>query len=121
MSVRPYLEDASVEREIDEAVATTLRTGFGLNHSLCHGDLGNLDFLLDVARARGDRELEARVYRLAHGVLESIQRQGWLYGTPAGTEPPGLMVGLAGIGYGLLRLAAPGEVPSLLRLAHPPG
>ncbi|WNG54492.1 type 2 lantipeptide synthetase LanM [Archangium gephyra] len=121
LSVRPYLEDASVEREIDEAVATTLRTGFGLNHSLCHGDLGNLDFLLEVARARGDRELEARVYRLAHGVLESIQRQGGLYGTPAGTEPPGLMVGLAGIGYGLLRLAAPGEVPSLLRLAHPSG
>jgi lantibiotic modifying enzyme len=32
---------------------------------------------------------------------------------------PGLMVGLAGIGYGLLRLADPQRVPSVLVLAPP--
>jgi len=32
---------------------------------------------------------------------------------------PGLMVGLAGIGSGLLRLARPEEVPPLLVLAAP--
>ena len=34
-------------------------------------------------------------------------------------SPPGLMVGLAGIGYGLLRLAYPEQVPSVLVLAPP--
>jgi lantibiotic modifying enzyme len=34
-------------------------------------------------------------------------------------ETPGLMTGVAGIGYGLLRLAAPLRVPSVLALAPP--
>lgn len=34
-------------------------------------------------------------------------------------EMPGLMLGLAGIGYGLLRAGAPERVPSVLRLAPP--
>ena len=32
---------------------------------------------------------------------------------------PGLMTGIAGIGYQLLRLAEPGRVPSVLTLAPP--
>jgi lantibiotic modifying enzyme len=38
---------------------------------------------------------------------------------PRGAEPPGLMIGLAGVGYGLLRLAAPERVPAVLLLAGP--
>jgi hypothetical protein len=34
-------------------------------------------------------------------------------------ETPGLMTGLAGIGYGLLRLAVPTRVPSVLVLEGP--
>lgn len=120
LAVGPLLGgDPQVAEEVDVAVATTLRSGFGLNHCLCHGDLGNLDILLEVARARGDRGLEERVRRLAGGVVRSLEREGWLYGSPLGTEPPGLMVGLAGIGYGCLRLAAPDRIPCLLRLSLP--
>jgi lantibiotic modifying enzyme len=36
-------------------------------------------------------------------------------------ESPGLMTGLAGIGYGLLRLAKPARVPSILTLEGPRG
>jgi Lanthionine synthetase C-like protein len=36
-----------------------------------------------------------------------------------GVESPGLMTGLAGIGYGLLRLAEPTRVPSVLVLTPP--
>jgi type 2 lantibiotic biosynthesis protein LanM len=120
LAMGPFLGgDPHVAGEIEIAVATTLRSGFGLNHSLCHGDLGNLDILLEVARARGDRGLEERVGRLAGGVVRSLETEGWLYGSPLGTEPPGLMVGLAGIGYGCLRLAAPDRIPCLLRLSLP--
>ena len=58
--------------------------------------------------------------RIAGGILESIEAHGWLYGLSKGAEPLGLMVGLAGIAYGLARLAAPERLPSVLCLAPPP-
>ena len=48
-------------------------------------------------------------------VLASINRLGWVCGTRGRVVSPGLMNGLAGIGFGLLRLAAP-RVPSVLSL-----
>lgn len=115
----PYLDDALVREEIEAAVETTLSQGFGQNHSLCHGDLGNLDFLLEVARATGDSALRERVDRLAGGILDGIEEHGWLYGQPLGAEPLGLMLGLAGIVYGLARLVEPERLPTLLALAPP--
>jgi type 2 lantibiotic biosynthesis protein LanM len=77
------------------------------NHSLCHGELGNLELLpLDEARARATAVLAA---------------PDWICATPFGIESPGLMTGLAGIGYGLLRLAEPERVPSVLTLEPPRG
>src|SRR5439155_13033801 len=38
-----HLADATIHDEIDTALRITLSNGFGLNHSLCHGDLGNLE------------------------------------------------------------------------------
>jgi hypothetical protein len=105
--------------EIGVAVETTLAQGFGRDHSLCHGDLGSLDFLLTAARRLGDRELLERTGRLTAGVLASIAAGGWRFGVASGAEPPGLMVGLSGIGYGLLRLGFPEQVPSVLLLDLP--
>jgi hypothetical protein len=51
----------------------------------------------------------------------AYQEYGWVTGVPLGVETPGLMTGLAGIGYELLRLAAPERVPSVLLLAPPAG
>ena len=44
---------------------------------------------------------------------------GFRSALPLGREDPALLRGLAGIGYQLLRLDAPTEVPSLLRLDPP--
>jgi lantibiotic modifying enzyme len=52
-------------------------------------------------------------------VLESIRKHGWLCGNRLHVESPGLMMGLAGIGYELLRLAEPWRVPSVLALEPP--
>lgn len=111
--------DEALRSEVRAALETTLAEGFGLNHSLCHGDLGNLDFVLQAAELFDEPELHARRERLTAGVLASIERNGWLCGVPMGVETPGLMLGIAGIGYGLLRLADPALVPSLLALAPP--
>ncbi|HET8843789.1 MAG TPA: type 2 lanthipeptide synthetase LanM, partial [Ktedonobacteraceae bacterium] len=42
----PYLNDGLVHEEIQAALKTTLTESFGHNHSLCHGDFGNLEILL---------------------------------------------------------------------------
>jgi lantibiotic modifying enzyme len=93
--------------------------GFGYNHSLCHGDLGNLELLLQASQTLNDPQWKTQVDRLAAIILESIEKHGWLCGVPLKVETPGLMNGLAGIGYGLLRLAEPTQVPSILVLESP--
>jgi type 2 lantibiotic biosynthesis protein LanM len=114
-----HRDDANARAEIDAALRTTLAGGFGGNHSLCHGDLGNLELLLQAAETLGEPRWRAEVDRLAAAALEGIERDGWRCANPLGVESPGLMTGLAGIGYGLLRLAEPARVPSVLVLAPP--
>jgi len=86
---------------------------------LCHGDLGNLDLLLEAADASPDSIWAAKAQQLASGILHSIEQNGWLCGNPLAVESPGLMTGIAGIGYGLLRCSEPARVPSVLSLAPP--
>ena len=112
----PRLDDAETRREIAVALATTLELGFGRTHSLCHGDLGNLEIVLRAADALERPDLRRRAGRIAAGALATLRERGPVFGLPGAIEPPGLMIGLAGIGYGLLRLTAPGRVPSVLTL-----
>lgn len=115
----PCLDDPELRSEIRAAVRSTLAEGFGFNHSLCHGDLGNLELAREAGRVLGDAELVAEAGRLAAGILARIEGGGPRCGTSSRTESPGLMVGLAGIGYGLLRAAWPDRVPSVLLLETP--
>ena len=117
----PFHSDPEVLQEIETAVETTLAKGFGRNHRLCHGDLGNLDLILEAARTRGDGALRARAGRIAGGILQGVDEHGWLYGLPTGAEPLGLMMGLAGVAYGLARAAEPDRLPCVLTLSPPPG
>jgi type 2 lantibiotic biosynthesis protein LanM len=114
-----HLDDAKTCSEINAALKTTLAYGFGGNHSLCHGDLGNLELLLQASKILGDPQWQQQVDRFTAIILESINQHGWLCGIPLGVESPGLMTGLAGIGYQLLRLAEPNRVPSVLLLEPP--
>ncbi len=106
-----------VRQDLERALEATISHGPGANHSLCHGDLGNLDFLLQASEATGSRELARTVDELSSQIIASIRKYGWLCGVPLGVESPALMNGLAGICYGLLRLADSGRVPSVLTLS----
>jgi type 2 lantibiotic biosynthesis protein LanM len=113
-------DNTDIRAAIEGAIATTLTRGFGLNHCLCHGDLGNIEFLLRARQILGDSQRSDRIDGIAATILESIDKYGFLCGVPLGVETPGLMTGIAGIGYGLLRLAEGDRVPSVLVQA-PPG
>jgi type 2 lantibiotic biosynthesis protein LanM len=110
----------AIARDLARAAATTERDGFALNHSLCHGDLGNVELLAIAARALGDDALEAAYRSRLAQIADSLDRNGWSCGVPLGVESPGLFTGIAGIGYGWLRAALPDQVPSLLMLEAPP-
>jgi len=107
--------------EIATAIETTFRIGFGpdAGHSLCHGTLGNLELPRLWALRTGDPDLARRVEGHVTTTLDQATTTGWKLGL-ARAEPPGLMLGLAGIGLGLLRLADPETVPSPLILEIEP-
>lgn len=83
--------------------------------SLCHGELGAVEPLVWLA-GREYPTAEAARRRRAGLVLAAVQQYGPQCGTPRAIPSPGLLTGLAGIGYGLLRLAFPDRVPSVLLL-----
>lgn len=117
----PYIAgDETIRSEINTALQTICSYGFGHGHCLCHGDLGNLDVLLTAGQILGDSEWISYAYRIAAQTLDDIREQGWKCGVPLGIETPGLMTGLAGIGYQFLRFAVPDRVPSILAIS-PPG
>jgi type 2 lantibiotic biosynthesis protein LanM len=111
-----HLEGPRVRAEVKTALETTLREGQVGNHCLCHGDMGNLEVLLVAGEVLGEPRWTQAALERAAFVLHQAREIGWRCGLPRGSETPGLLMGLAGIGYGLLRLAAPSRVPSVLSL-----
>jgi len=76
--------------------------------TVCCGEMGRADILLEAARYLGRPELEVAARKRASCVVAGL--------FPAAERPfvPGFFQGLAGIGYGLLRLIAPDRLPSIL-------
>ena len=119
LAARPWLP-GDRRAQFDAALMTALPQMLSRatdNHSLGRGALGPLDLLRSAAAALGDSTLEDLTARHAAAVLADMRQNGPRSGAPLGVNTPGLLVGLAGIGYGLLRLAAPATVPSPLMAA----
>ncbi|MDG9701468.1 type 2 lanthipeptide synthetase LanM family protein [Streptomyces sp. DH37] len=88
--------------------------------SLRHGALGRLEALAVLAERHHAGAKDALGHRSGE-VLGLIEQQGHRCGTPDHVPSPGLLTGLSGIGYALLRLGFPETVPSVLLLDHPAG
>jgi lantibiotic modifying enzyme len=84
--------------------------------SLCHGELGVVEALVVLADKRDDDRAAMYRDRAAALLLGALEQFGPRCGTPRGVPSPGLLTGLAGIGYGLLRLGFADQVPSVLLL-----
>jgi type 2 lantibiotic biosynthesis protein LanM len=91
------------------------------DHSLCHGELGLAEALIELRTRTGVRGTAAANRTLSH-IVGAIGRRGFSSGTPGAVATPGLLAGLAGVGYGLLRFGFGSSVPSvlLLRPSTPP-
>ncbi|MEM1182820.1 MAG: type 2 lanthipeptide synthetase LanM family protein, partial [Acidobacteriota bacterium] len=113
------LHRAGREAEIRAAARSTIDAGFGDNSCLCHGDLGNVELVDRAAATLGDPDLEQASAELQRRILKSLEAGPIHCGINSRAELPGLMTGVAGVGYGLLRLASPSTVPSVLLLETP--
>jgi type 2 lantibiotic biosynthesis protein LanM len=114
-----YMDDRDSRDEIRIGLRKMVESGFGESHCLCHGDLGTLDILLHAARRVDESWWSECGKPLASQAMATIVERGCLCGTQTSLATPGLMIGLAGIGYGLLRLACPERIPSVLVLEPP--
>ena len=116
----PELDSPAIRHDIEVAIHTTFEQGLGRNHCLCHGDLGNLETLLQGSIRVTGNGFQVQYVRARQQVMSSLKTNGPLCGTPQCVETPGLMTGLAGIGFGILRSVAPARIPNVLSLAPPP-
>ncbi|MEU4190550.1 type 2 lanthipeptide synthetase LanM family protein [Kribbella sp. NPDC026611] len=106
---------AGVPADLDIYLRTAAERPVLADMSLCHGELGAVESLVWLAE-REHPAAEAVRRRRAGLVLAAVQQYGPQCGTPRAVPSPGLLTGLAGIGYGLLRLAFAERVPSVLLL-----
>lgn len=104
---------ADARRALEHAAAAEVPA----NQCLCHGALGNLEAMRAGAAAFPDEpRWAAETRRREESALAALRAEGPRAALGADLVEPGLMTGLAGIGMGLLRSAAPGRVPSVLTL-----
>jgi lantibiotic modifying enzyme len=76
------------------------------NFSLCHGDGGNADLLILAADVLSRPDLRREAENAGTRALDRFEdtRSPWPCGVPGAGESPNLLLGVAGIGYFLLRL-----------------
>ncbi len=112
-----YLHEAQAAlRAITEVLSGLSSRTARENFSIGDGLTGCADVLLYANRVLGDEAHKAAAARVGQLGIERYRRGNlpWPCGAPGGAETPGLMPGLAGIGYFYLRLHDAQAVPSLL-------
>jgi lantibiotic modifying enzyme len=107
------LTHASTRKLVRRAAAATWRLGMGWNHCACHGDLGAWE-LLDHAIAAGEAPKELSASYLLDIILTSLEQDGPSFGIGRNAFTPGLLPGLGGVAYQLLRAHPEHDLPSIL-------
>ncbi|MFI6318403.1 type 2 lanthipeptide synthetase LanM family protein [Nonomuraea sp. NPDC050556] len=93
------------------AAASCWADGTGWNHTLCHGDLGSWE-VIELARASGVAPVDRD--RLSAHILGSLETNGPISGLARDAFAPGLLPGLGGVAYQLLRMHPDCALPSVL-------
>lgn len=113
LNLDPTLTHTSTRKLIRRAAAATWRLGMGWNHCACHGDLGAWE-LLDHAIAAGEGPEELNASYLLDLILTSLEQDGPSCGMGRNAFAPGLLPGLGGVAYQLLRAHPEHDLPSIL-------
>lgn len=110
-------EDAAFIGEIEAATRATLHYGMRRADHLCCGNFGRIDLLVEAGHRFGDAALLGTAMAAAEARLDLRAAKG-SFGLSGDDAPewlkPSLFRGTAGMGYQLLRIAAPGDISSVL-------
>jgi class II lanthipeptide synthase len=110
--------DEAILEEIRVACETTAATPASRADHLCCGNMGRSEALLIMGRGLGQAQVVAEGAALATRLAQRVCAQGRFGVRTEGFEhrtfQPGFFRGLAGVGYQLLRGAAPSRLPSVL-------
>jgi lantibiotic biosynthesis protein len=110
LKAKQIKQDALFEQEMEIALRTTTASVYttltnnlsNTNYSLCHGNAGNADILLECGGVE-HKKLAAVVGTI--GINKYLKNDiPWPTGLNTGDYTPGLMMGVAGTGYFYLRL-----------------
>lgn len=103
---------------LQRAAVAVRRFGTGLNHTLCHGDLGAWEVQAAAVAAGVGPPGTDRV-GLDASVVTELERHGAVTGLARDAFEPGMLAGIGGIAYQLLRLHPACRLPSVLILDLP--
>jgi type 2 lantibiotic biosynthesis protein LanM len=114
MACRESLE-IKVQNDIDEALNTTLVEQFAALDHPCCGNMGRVELFLFAGAMLGRKMYLDKANQIANGVLRRARLRGhYGLGTNGSFSSPSFHQGVAGIGYQMLRLAAPNTLSSVL-------
>jgi type 2 lantibiotic biosynthesis protein LanM len=108
------LDTPEIRQDIEAAINTTKQHGLSEIDHLCCGNMGRIEFLFTAGRKLSRPDLVEEAMKQAAQVVARAQQRGhFAYGSILDFHP-GFFQGAAGIGYELLRLAYPDQLPSVL-------
>jgi type 2 lantibiotic biosynthesis protein LanM len=110
------LDTPLVRRDIEAAIRTTLTSNLEAADHLCCGNVGRIEVLLTAGERLARPELTRQAHERAEQVVSRARATGGfaLHSALPRVHMPGLFMGTAGIGYQLLRVSRPQDLPSIL-------
>lgn len=113
------MRDAAWRDDLDRCLHRLHQIAPAASQCLCHGELGNLELLLLNRHTADPAAREQQTTAIAARTAAALRRvvDGPRLGAGPRSIPLGLLTGIAGIGHGLLRLARPESVASVLSLS----
>lgn len=104
----------TIYEDIEKAKRKILENGMSKMQCLCHGNMGNVEILIEAARIMNDKELNEFSQHVLENIIQDTNDKGWNVGQPGNAPNVGFMLGISGIGYSLLKNSNVSLFPSIL-------